>query len=228
MRSKGARVGEFVGALVRRCAGALVRLYPRRWRERYGEELLALIEDSGAFGPAMLFDLLCGCVRAWAATTWAGLSPKARCEWLKCAAALGAATVGNALSATLATALPSAPRLGHWISDWSRLAVLVVVLGLCYRMTRVHDSRRRLTDVMIVFAIVVANGAILRAFGTWNSPSSLAAFRAGHETLAGYLFNGAGSAVAGFYLIGIRLAPMLWPRPFDAGIDDGGSRGALT
>jgi hypothetical protein len=30
-----------------RFARRLLRLYPRSWRDRYGDELLALIEDSG-------------------------------------------------------------------------------------------------------------------------------------------------------------------------------------
>jgi hypothetical protein len=38
----------------RRMARALVRLYPRRWRERYGPEFEALLEEgSGRFGTVL-------------------------------------------------------------------------------------------------------------------------------------------------------------------------------
>jgi hypothetical protein len=40
----------------------LIRLYPARWRERYGEEFEALLEDSAAGRPE-IFDLLKGAIR---------------------------------------------------------------------------------------------------------------------------------------------------------------------
>jgi hypothetical protein len=40
----------------------LVRVYPRAWRERYGEELLELLDETG-FGPREAFDLLRSAVR---------------------------------------------------------------------------------------------------------------------------------------------------------------------
>ena len=47
-----------------RISRALVRRYPRAWRERYGEEMLALIDDSGSTWKHTL-DLAIGCADAW-------------------------------------------------------------------------------------------------------------------------------------------------------------------
>jgi hypothetical protein len=43
----------------------LLRLYPRAWRERYGEELLALIETQGPLGLGAWLDLLRGALVAY-------------------------------------------------------------------------------------------------------------------------------------------------------------------
>jgi hypothetical protein len=43
----------------------LVRLYPRAWRERYGEEFLALLEERRASSVGNLFDVAFGALDAW-------------------------------------------------------------------------------------------------------------------------------------------------------------------
>jgi hypothetical protein len=47
---------------VRELARSLIRLYPANWRERYGEEFEALLEDSSP-GWSAVFDLLKGAVK---------------------------------------------------------------------------------------------------------------------------------------------------------------------
>jgi hypothetical protein len=42
----------------------LVRLYPRAWRDRYGEEFLTTV-GSGPLGVQQTIDILCGAVDAW-------------------------------------------------------------------------------------------------------------------------------------------------------------------
>jgi hypothetical protein len=44
-------------------ATGLIRLYPRRWRERYGDELAALVAER-PLGPHVVFDLLAGALDA--------------------------------------------------------------------------------------------------------------------------------------------------------------------
>jgi len=51
-------------SLSERLSRAIVRLHPRTWRERYSEEMLALIEDSGSSW-AHVFDLAAGCADEW-------------------------------------------------------------------------------------------------------------------------------------------------------------------
>jgi hypothetical protein len=42
----------------------LLWLYPRRWRRRYGDEFLALVEERG-FSAALVLDVLRGALDAW-------------------------------------------------------------------------------------------------------------------------------------------------------------------
>lgn len=62
---------------------SLLRLYPRKWRERYGEEVLALIEQSGDRGWHLALDLLLGCASAWVAAPFDWMSPKAKQWWCR-------------------------------------------------------------------------------------------------------------------------------------------------
>jgi hypothetical protein len=43
---------------------ALVRLYPRAWRQRYGDELTALVESTSV-SSRLVVDLLRGAAREW-------------------------------------------------------------------------------------------------------------------------------------------------------------------
>lgn len=45
-------------------AAGLLRLYPRAWRERYGEEFLATA-GNGALRPQVVFDIVLGAIDAW-------------------------------------------------------------------------------------------------------------------------------------------------------------------
>ncbi len=52
-------------------ARTLLATYPPSFHERYGDELTALVEDTGC-GPRVLLDLLAGSVRAWVRPSFAG------------------------------------------------------------------------------------------------------------------------------------------------------------
>jgi hypothetical protein len=45
-------------------ARSLLRLYPRPWRERYGEEFLAIVGDGGLH-PQQVIDIVSGAIDAW-------------------------------------------------------------------------------------------------------------------------------------------------------------------
>ena len=48
---------------MKRLASAALRLYPRAWRERYGEEFVAMLETGGV-GVVDVFDIVRGALRA--------------------------------------------------------------------------------------------------------------------------------------------------------------------
>lgn len=53
----------------------LLRLYPRAWRERYGDEFLALLEKEGT-GPRVVLSVLAGALDSW-------VSPRNQMEMTK-------------------------------------------------------------------------------------------------------------------------------------------------
>jgi hypothetical protein len=46
-------------------AERLLRLYPRAWRDRYGEEFVAIANDQGGLNASQTIDVLFGAVDAW-------------------------------------------------------------------------------------------------------------------------------------------------------------------
>src|SRR6266496_5238731 len=64
-RDRAALISRPAGAAARsvRLAAMLVRAYPRSWRERYGDEVLAWVEEGG-LGPARALNLLRGALDA--------------------------------------------------------------------------------------------------------------------------------------------------------------------
>lgn len=62
---------------MKRFAGALTRLYPASWRERYGEEFEALLEQCPA-GPRMVANTALGAVAAWVRWPATAAAPSAR------------------------------------------------------------------------------------------------------------------------------------------------------
>jgi hypothetical protein len=75
-------------------ARAIVRCYPRRWRARYGDEVLALVEADRVTG-LQLVDLVRGCGSEWRSAARTGLA-------LRQCAALGRAGLAASVFVTLA------------------------------------------------------------------------------------------------------------------------------
>ncbi len=100
-------------ALRTRVARAVVALYPRDWRSRYGAELLELVEDAG-LRPADVVDLLAGAVRQHAHQLRGGRTMDSRINPL--AAGVAALT---AVALATPTAVFIALNLGGLSVDWS-------------------------------------------------------------------------------------------------------------
>jgi hypothetical protein len=84
-----------------RLARRIVSLYPRAWRERYGLEFLALVEDRHDLGWRDVADIGRGAAREWMRLTWAGRAASAALDawlasvtWTFTVATLGSLIVG--------------------------------------------------------------------------------------------------------------------------------------
>jgi len=82
-------------------ARRIVSLYPRMWRERYGLEFLALVEDRHDLGWRDVGDIGRGAIREWMRLTWAGRAASiaidawlASVTWTLIIATLGSLIVG--------------------------------------------------------------------------------------------------------------------------------------
>ena len=133
----------------------LVRTYPQAWRQRYGDELLALLEELPV-GPATVLDLLRGSATAhWQkAHTWAGqvrrATPRQVLWWLISAGGVTAVTV--AIFAPELVTSKVVPRQVH---------AAVVLLTALYLVTRVlgdvpgqagRSRRTRITGLVVTAA----------------------------------------------------------------------------
>jgi hypothetical protein len=94
-------------SVMHRLSRALVRLYPRAWRERYGDELLGLLADRGADWRDAA-DLARGCAREWARSAAAPAPGSLLAAIVPGARSLAALIVGTAVLTWLATALGDA------------------------------------------------------------------------------------------------------------------------
>jgi hypothetical protein len=105
-----------------RLARALVRRYPRAWRERYERELLALFEDAP---PTVLHvvDLAFGCLAEWGRTLRARRQPRPVLVPLACVAAVRIASM--TMDACLGVA-PPAWRM-PLVLAWSTITWVVLV-----------------------------------------------------------------------------------------------------
>jgi hypothetical protein len=109
----------------------LIRLYPRAWRERYGEELSALLEDRTP-GPFDALDLLLGAVDAHIHRRAVGIGTPGR-DRMATTSRIGviAATAGGALWVlTLALALWQTPALAGLVMTLIALTLSLFVVAL--------------------------------------------------------------------------------------------------
>lgn len=144
---------------MRLTAGALVRLYPRSWRDRYADEMLALLE-AGPVSRQDGFDLLRGALDAW-------LHPPTRSR-IPAAAAL----IGGGLWTVAAAAVVFQPAPPDWPGYlFDTLTIGLVAAGLLLVATlgcarRVGDMGGRLLTLAVVLTIAGYIGWIAALAGT--------------------------------------------------------------
>ena len=159
----------------------LIRLYPRAWRERYGEEFHELVASHTA-GPRLIFDILIGALDARLAPqpqvaesakgavpggrvmeilkSSCGAPPVSRSEALKQAVLIVAVTLAVAL---LAVWLKRQVGENVWVE--ALLASTASIAPLLYLpfLMRAHPVRTRVALVLVLFGFVYAIG-VLSAF----------------------------------------------------------------
>lgn len=96
-------------------AHILIRLYPTRWRARYGDEFDALLHQT-PLTPRVVVDILGACMRMHARVHRLGLM-------------LGAAVVVSMVSETCARVLDDVPNILWTPTDFSDLLLLVGSVG---------------------------------------------------------------------------------------------------
>ena len=131
---------------MRLTATSLVRLYPRSWRDRYADEMLALLE-AGPVSRRDGFDLLRGALDAW-------LHPPTRSR-IPAAAAL----IGGGLWTVAAAAVVFQPAPPDWPGYlFDTLAIGLVAAGFLLVATmgcarRVGDMGGRVLTLAVVLTI---------------------------------------------------------------------------
>ena len=196
-------------------ARLLVRLYPRQWRERYGAELIALLEDSRLSGARVALDVSIGALREHLRAAFVSVSPKRRQSALRTFATIISWAAGAAAGAAVALALPDTGKGSVTQSAMLLVAALGVVV-LFFYMPAVSRGPRAglaagvplLRPAFAVFAILLALAVTALA----DLPAAHA-FRAGQSTLAELFQSSVGRAIA-FGPVGRGLAAMFWPDEF--------------
>jgi hypothetical protein len=163
-------------------AAGLVRLYPRRWRERYGEEFETLVA-SQEVGPRLIFDILFGALDAHLAPqpqvagaakgaaaggrvmellkTGCGATSMSRTEQLKYAALIVGVTFAMSL---LVLGLKRTVGPSIWIEALGVTTASIAPLLYLLVLTREHSLRTRVALTVGLFVIVYAIGLL----AAWN------------------------------------------------------------
>jgi len=198
---------------------SLLRLYPRAWRERYGDEMLALIEQPGDRGWRLAIDLMRGCAGAWIAAPFDWMSPKAKQWWCRFAASLAGWALGIVATAWLALWVPlPSGRMRTWLVVGSILATLGLLLWVTLGRTwRRSGLARAMPNLRPIEAVFLALAALV--FGTVAHLPSVTEFLAGRYSWSFYLFTGIGPCIL-FQPLGVSVAALIWPHAFrDLGND---------
>lgn len=188
---------------------ALLRLYPRAWRARYGDEMEALLEDRRP-GRRDRLDLIRGALDAWLHPPTPSLAPM-----------LGA-LLGGGLWTVIATAVLVQPAPPDWPGYLAEIVPLAVVAAVCLLVgatgcvLRAGDARGRalssargLVLVGHVAWIAMLGATLLRVVGSPALAAAQAVAMVG--TIAvGLILVRARDEPIGFLLVGAPVA-MLMP-----------------
>jgi hypothetical protein len=150
---------------VKRLARALTRLYPASWRQRYGEEFEALLEQCQA-SPRMVVNTLGGAVGAWLRWPTAAAGSSARLRGALTAVLWGGLVVLAAASGFVKAEIPATHRSVHAVGTAmvavSLVAAVIMAAGAvlpAMTVTRLAVAQHR-TDVLRLIAAPPAAGLL--------------------------------------------------------------------
>jgi hypothetical protein len=193
----------------------LVRLYPRKWRERYGGELTALLEDSGLSGPRVALDLAIGALREQLRAAFVTVSPKTRQSALRLLVSLSSWAAGAAIAAAIASFLPDFA-MGGAMRAWFMVSGLVGSLSVFFYLSVLKKDATAglaagvppLTPWLAgVLAILATGVAVLGDVGVAHS------WREGRASLFDAWVGGLSNCLM-FQPLGVGIAAMIWPERF--------------
>ena len=184
-----------------------IRFYPKSWRERYGAEMCALIEQSEARGWRVSSDLVRGCIGAWLMLPFGGRRPL---EGLIALFGLVAWAGGLALLALLTIWLKPQPTVWR---VWVAVAAQIVVMARLFTK-RLDAGRRALAPELATFEAVVLVIVTLVAGTILHKPAPVEGLAHARDWLI-FVLDPARMGIANVWLI-FGIMRLVWPRGFAA------------
>lgn len=193
----------------------LVRLYPRAWRERYGAELTALLDEIPAPGVRVAFDLAVGALREQLRAAFVDVSEKRRQNILGSFVAIGSWVVGTIGTALVALALPDSEK-GSALRSIFIVAGVFGSIGTLVYVVALQKNREaglahgvpaltpQLAYLFVFLVVACAVAANLQAAH---------AYHLGKKTLAEVWMSSAARGMV-FGPTGLGIAALIWPDKF--------------
>jgi hypothetical protein len=185
----------------------LVRLYPRSWRERYGAEMLALLDQSGERGWRVSGDLLRGCIGAWLMAPLGGRQPS---QWLMASFLILGWAGWLTLVALLTLWLRPAPIV------WRAWLALAALLAVWWRLftKKFEAGRRALAPELAAFEVTVLVIVTLAAGTILHKPAPPGGLAGARDWLF-FVIDSIRLFGANVLLL-FAIQRLMWPRSFAA------------
>jgi hypothetical protein len=196
-------------------ARLFVRLYPRAWRARYGDELTALLDELPAAGARVAFDLAVGALREQLRAVFVDVPERRRQNIFGFFVAIGSWAVGTIGTALVALALPDSEK-GSALRSIFFMAGIFGSIGTLVYVVALQKNREaglapgvpaltpKLAYLIVFLVVASAVAANLQAAH---------AYHLGKKTLAEVWMSSAARGMV-FGPTGLGIAALIWPDKF--------------
>jgi hypothetical protein len=195
-------------------ARLLVRLYPRAWRERYGAELSALLDELPAQGARVAFDLAVGALREQLRAAFVDVPERRRQAILANFVTLGSWAGGTVSAVLIVLALPDFVKDDDsraMIAFAGTMASLGTMLYLLWLRKMSEPGSTGVPRLTLTSAVLFAMAGVVTA--VIANLQIAHQYHLGRQTLAD-VWIGAAARSLPFVLIGMGIAGILWPELF--------------